>query len=182
MANEYLVNNADLLAVANAIREKAESTDGLVFPSGFVEAISGIESGGGYPIAWGSFTLITDTTDYIVTHNLGIVPDLVFYWGGSSKKSTSHMVMAVSKRDNSVFTGTNIVPIKANSTSDYYATRMLGAVGSLDTTKSSGSIPCYGGAMNATESTFTLCDSGEKSGLYLHNSLTYNWVAIGGLT
>lgn len=47
MANEYLVNSADLSSVADAIREKGGTTDPLVFPEGFVLAIQEIEGGGG---------------------------------------------------------------------------------------------------------------------------------------
>lgn len=46
MSNEYAVNQADLTSVANAIREKGETTQQLVFPSGFVTAIESIKGGG----------------------------------------------------------------------------------------------------------------------------------------
>ena len=42
MANEYLLNKTDITSVANAIRSKTKKTTGMVFPSGFVSAISGI--------------------------------------------------------------------------------------------------------------------------------------------
>lgn len=45
MANEYAVNQADLTAVADAIREKGGTTDALVFPDGFVDAVGAIEAG-----------------------------------------------------------------------------------------------------------------------------------------
>ncbi len=45
MANEYLVNSADLTSVADAIREKGETTEQLVFPSGFVTAIENMKGG-----------------------------------------------------------------------------------------------------------------------------------------
>lgn len=44
MANEYSVNQADLLTVANAIRGKAKLSDPIVFPSGFVDAIANMKS------------------------------------------------------------------------------------------------------------------------------------------
>lgn len=47
MANEYRVNNSDLTAVADAIREKSGTSDPMSFPAGFVEAIAGISAGGG---------------------------------------------------------------------------------------------------------------------------------------
>lgn len=42
---EYIVDSKDLNAVANAIREKAESDEQLTFPSEFVSAIGGISTG-----------------------------------------------------------------------------------------------------------------------------------------
>lgn len=45
MANEYTVNAADLTAVADAIRAKAGTSEGLSFPGGFAAAIAGISTG-----------------------------------------------------------------------------------------------------------------------------------------
>ena len=47
MANEYSVNQSDLISVANAIRTKGGTSDTLVFPSGFVSAVQAIQAGGG---------------------------------------------------------------------------------------------------------------------------------------
>lgn len=44
---ERIVQEESLLTVADAIREKTGSTEGLAFPEGFVEAINGISGGGG---------------------------------------------------------------------------------------------------------------------------------------
>lgn len=46
MANEYAVNQADLTAVADAIREKGGTSDALEFPGGFADAIGAIQAGG----------------------------------------------------------------------------------------------------------------------------------------
>lgn len=43
---EYLTNTTDLTAVANAIRAKGGTTTPLVYPNGFVDAISNIKAGG----------------------------------------------------------------------------------------------------------------------------------------
>lgn len=45
MSNEYAVNRADLVSVADAIRSKGETTGQLVFPNGFVTAIHDISTG-----------------------------------------------------------------------------------------------------------------------------------------
>lgn len=47
MTTEYLTNDTDLKAVADAIRTKAGSTAALAFPDGFVSAVNGIQTGGG---------------------------------------------------------------------------------------------------------------------------------------
>ena len=54
MANEYAANAADLTAVADAIRAKTGTSEGLSFPDGFVAAIAGISTGA--QVASGSFT------------------------------------------------------------------------------------------------------------------------------
>ena len=47
MANEYSVNQSDLVSVANAIRTKGGTSEALVFPDGFVSAVQAIQAGGG---------------------------------------------------------------------------------------------------------------------------------------
>ena len=53
MANEYTVNAADLTAVADAIRAKTGTSEGLSFPDGFAAAIAEISTGA--QVASGSF-------------------------------------------------------------------------------------------------------------------------------
>lgn len=45
MANEYSVNQADLVSVANAIRTKGGTSEALVFPADFISAIRAIQAG-----------------------------------------------------------------------------------------------------------------------------------------
>ena len=54
MANEYTVNSADMVKVANAIRSKGGTSNALVFPNGFVNAISAIQAGTGGESGGGS--------------------------------------------------------------------------------------------------------------------------------
>ena len=56
MANEYMVNIADLTSVANAIRAKNKTNDYLMFPDGFVSAI---QAGGGADL---NFEVVGGTT------------------------------------------------------------------------------------------------------------------------
>lgn len=88
MANEYAVNQADLRAVADAIREKGGTSGALMFPGGFADAIAAIQSGsGGSGLAcdMGEFAFETDlTTNQYATksipHNLGETPDFILVW------------------------------------------------------------------------------------------------------
>lgn len=73
------VLDSNLLSIANAIREKAGLSDNFAFPQGFVEAISGISSGGDIKIATGSYVPSTeDDIKLEVEHGLGVVPN--FFW------------------------------------------------------------------------------------------------------
>lgn len=56
MANEYMVNASDILSIANAIREKGGTTEGLAFPDGFVSSIQAIQSGSSL-----NFTVVSGT-------------------------------------------------------------------------------------------------------------------------
>jgi hypothetical protein len=75
--------DADLTAVANAIREKAESTGSISFPAGFVEAIANIAAGGGLPngisaMTSGEYVNTNDNSNIIMAnHGLGVVPTFV---------------------------------------------------------------------------------------------------------
>lgn len=45
--SKYLVDDSSLTSVADAIRSKADTSDNLSFPTGFVSAINNISTGGG---------------------------------------------------------------------------------------------------------------------------------------
>ena len=88
MAENKIVNTtqleADLTSIANAIREKAETSDSLVFPSGFLNAISNLEVGSGLPngisaLASGTFTISSNNVStYTFEHGLGVKPNFYF--------------------------------------------------------------------------------------------------------
>lgn len=101
MANEYLVNQTDLVSVANAIRAKGGTSGELNFPTGFVSAIEAIVAGGGSSggtmsgLAYdmGEFSVSTDvnTNNFGakngldpmpdgIPHNLGEAPDFICVW------------------------------------------------------------------------------------------------------
>ena len=68
--------DAGLTAIANAIREKAGSSDALAFPDAMAAAIAAIESGGGDGGKFTSGIIIpSENCGYLtITHELGIVP------------------------------------------------------------------------------------------------------------
>ena len=57
---EYLVNDTDMTAVADAIRTKSGTSDALVFPDGFVSAVQAIQAGSGGDD--GSFKAVIERT------------------------------------------------------------------------------------------------------------------------
>lgn len=81
MANEYSVNQADLKAVADAIREKGGTSDALEFPNGFVDAVEAIQVGtGGESIDEDLIALINGTmTDFVVPNGVERITSYRFY-------------------------------------------------------------------------------------------------------
>ena len=77
--------DADMTAVADAIRAKAGTTEPLAWPDGFKAAIEAISGGGGTGLAYdmGEFVLEADTTAIpaiYIAHNLGEKPGFILVW------------------------------------------------------------------------------------------------------
>jgi hypothetical protein len=66
MANEYAVNQADLKAVADAIRTKGSTSDALTFPDGFIDAVGAIATGGGMDMDVGEIMLETSNLVLVI--------------------------------------------------------------------------------------------------------------------
>lgn len=76
----YAVDGQKLTDIANAIREKADSTDGLTLDA-MAAAIE--EIGGGVKMAQGSLTFAEDkslSTRLEIEHNLGVVPNFYYLY------------------------------------------------------------------------------------------------------
>lgn len=94
-AIDSAVLEANLKAVADAIREKGGTSDTLAFPSGFADAIAAIEAdGGGIKTAVGCFQLSEDQPNYIIEHNLGSAPDFGLLWYSLSYSKSTPMLLA----------------------------------------------------------------------------------------
>ena len=79
MAIDKAIDSIDfdskLTTVADAIRTAGGTTATMSFPTGMVDAISSLSSGGGGINATaGTLNVSSDTNDYILTHGLGEVP------------------------------------------------------------------------------------------------------------
>lgn len=68
---EYLVNNTDLTAIANAIRTKGGTSAPLSFPQGFVDAVEAIEAGGGEETYRAPYSDVIYTKNHTVTLSIG---------------------------------------------------------------------------------------------------------------
>ena len=79
------VLDANLTAIADAIREKAGVEDTFAFPAGFVEAIAAIESGGGgMKVAYGKVIPAEDLYICEIVHSLGVIPNFALIFGDYS--------------------------------------------------------------------------------------------------
>lgn len=78
--NSYIATGADMINVANEIREKAGLSSGLVFPDGWIQAIEGIETGGEFVIEHGTKVFAEDiilkNTPLVIQHSVSKSPFL----------------------------------------------------------------------------------------------------------
>lgn len=89
-AIDSAVLEANLKAVADAIREKGGTSDTLAFPSGFADAIAAIEAGGGgVSMNTGTITPSAETSILTIEHGLGKVPTLFIVMVTPSFSGTS---------------------------------------------------------------------------------------------
>lgn len=97
-----IVDENSLKTVADAIREKAGTSDSLVFPTGFAEAIAGIQAGGGGGCATGTMTFANRQTSapypgIVVTHNLGYTPSNALWFVESSESMSGSYLIGANK-------------------------------------------------------------------------------------
>lgn len=73
---ELVITEKDnLVSIADAIREKAGLAENFAFPQGFIDTISGIESGGGRKVQGTYIPAADSETIYKLEHNLGVLPN-----------------------------------------------------------------------------------------------------------
>lgn len=157
MANEYTVNQADLVAVANAIRERSGVSDSLVFPNGFAEAIANIAGlpGGISALASGTITLTAQSSYLTLEHNLGVRPN--FYY-----------VRAQEKFDSAAYNG-KIYTSSGSSLGGYELEHLAyySSSGGAFSTKQ------VAGSFWGLENTLNTMDA---SGYYYKANCTYHWI------
>lgn len=123
MANEYAANAADLTAVADAIRAKTGTSEGLSFPDGFAAAIAGISTGA--QVASGSVT--TNRKSYMNITPGFIVRKLLVHPLTTKKTTTAIITYDV---DNNICTGINETsPITPTITSTSDGTKISNGTG-----------------------------------------------------
>lgn len=103
MANEYTVNAADLTTVADAIRAKTGTSEGLIFPDGFAAAIAGISTGA--QVANGSVSLGKNERTVTVTPGF-IVGKFMIVWSTLTTGTTTKQAGAYYSGDSFNFYNT----------------------------------------------------------------------------
>lgn len=104
MANEYTVNAADLTTVADAIRAKTGTSEGLTFPDGFAAAIAGISTGA--QVANGSVSLGRNERTVTVTPGF-IVGKFMIVWATLTTGTTTKQAGAYYSGDSFNFYNTD---------------------------------------------------------------------------
>ena len=173
------VLDAGLKQIADVIREKAGTSDNLAFPQAMADAIAAIEAGGGARFATGTFTIgDTDVAEMVVNHNLGLVPNFVFFMkSGLKTDKTTGTVFAVMSQwatppDGYAYKGTDprycYQVARIHSTSNNNFKHYQKSNSALTSTA------LYYGVLDYTEETATFGD-GNNAAMFPAGS-TYNWI------
>ena len=173
-------------AALAALSEKGVEVPAGTKVDGLAALIAAIEAGGGGGgnISWGTFTLTSDTKDYVVTHNLGVVPDIFLFWMTNQKTSNltkNELFFGVNTSESfcdfigGTWCGASTIMTGTTSTSARYMTT------SANVTRQGGNfMTLYGAPGSANATTVKLATS--KENYFLCNGFDYVWVAIGGLS
>lgn len=176
------VDNA-VTAALSALTEKGVEVPEGTNVTGLAALIAAIESGGGN-ISWGTFTLTSDTKDYIVTHDLGVVPDIFLFWMVNQKingLTGNELFFGVNTSSSfktligGSYSGASTI-MTGNTTS---SARYMTTLGSI--TSGGGSLTTLYGAPGSADAT-TIKLATSKESYFLCNGIIYVWVAIGGLS
>lgn len=155
-----LITQETLTGIANAIRAKA-GTSAAMRPDEMAALIQSISGGG--KVAWGSFTPTGSNTSNIdITHNLGVVPNLIVIFASGSVTSTSRVIVL------------HVMPgAEDRIRLVYYSNSNAVNVASLDKneTNLAKAFPTL------TTTTMTVSSTGIKTSIYFLSAKEYFWIA-----
>ena len=190
------VDDTSLASVADAIRSKGGTSDALVFPDGFVSAISAIQAGGGggsggdlsaigvSKMASGTITMASGNSVLTIVNQLGVIPKIIFVYtkdygvvlsyGGRAIESVFGVVFEDTYGDSQVIrqiTGKGNVSwtILASLYSDISQGGFTSAAGSNK----------VGGFYNVSENLIECSyKDGAGNSCYFVEGATYEWLAL----
>lgn len=181
--SEYLIRGDTLTGIADAIREKVGSSDGID-PAQMAELIKGIQSGGGsesvfgQTAASGSFTLSADAASFTIEHGLGRAPQggIVFLGAQSVYQRSSCPLLVCAAAYSSPNGDRQMVCYghENNSNQSYYyvSSESIESSSSEADQLSYYKTPLF----DANESSISVGDSYGGKARYLMNSRPYYWI------
>ena len=158
-------------AIKAAIEGKGVTVPEATLLDGMASLIDSIEAGGGSggaQLAYGTFTPAEDTLDYVVTHNLGVMPDFIVVWSSdASTPSTYKGVLAIAA--SAKIRGNGQWYVRCRNSSYYYFANTY----DITTGYSNSAL------FNVNETSFTVFPS--RSLNYASAGVTYGYVVIKGI-
>lgn len=144
-----LIKDSTLTAIADAIREKTETT-GTMLPSEMAALIQGIT---GSKFAWGTYVnTLSRYSSITITHGLGVIPNLILLLCNTG-----------------ITTNMNVINYSFAPTEQH--TNMIYL------NKNAGSAPGYGFYTEPALTTTTMTLTVPSGGYYYAYSATYIWMA-----
>ena len=155
-----LITQATLTGIADAIRAKA-GTSAAMRPDEMAALIQSISGGGN--VAWGSITPTGSNTSNInITHNLGVVPNMIVIFSSGSVTSTNRVIVihVMPGADDKIrlvyYSNTKAVSV---ATMEKNETNLANVFPTLTTT------------------TMTVSSTGIKTSIYFLQNKEYFWIA-----
>ena len=158
-------------AIKTAIEGKGVTVPDGTLLDGMAALIESIEAGGGSggtQLAYGTFTPAADTYGYVVTHNLGVMPDFIVVWSSdASEPSTYKGVLAIAA--SAKIMGNGQWYARCRNSSYYY----------FANTRDITNIHANSALLKVNETSFTVFPSQLLN--YASAGVTYGYVVIKGI-
>ena len=177
----YKVDVNSISDIANTIQERNHTNDTLMFPSGFIAAISTIQSGSDYIFnnlaSSGSFTLDYSKSSFTFEHGLGRIPTYAIVFLGAQQKYSRTAELLIFTAAHASPDGDRMVCLYGTTSSSESAFYHVSSSSITDNSEDANSMWYYTHPIyDANETTISVGDATGANTQYLMSNRPYYWI------